>query len=478
MTETHNNSNYREWWIVFGISLAGILIAIDFNIVNICLPTIQGYFNVNTNTLQWLMLGFGITFSSFMTALGKLADIIGRRKILYASIIMFILGSLGAGMSTNIGFLISMRILQGISGASLFPCGLAIIAASFPKSKQVKVIGIYGSTLGVGLALGPLLGGIIVSILDWRWIFLINVPLGIISLIICIFIGKLKESKHSKVQKIDWIGTFCLIILVGGFCFTISQGNNIGWTSPLVLTFFIILPISVLGLYKRIKTFKYPIISIKILTNKAFLLSATVYIVTISTTWIIAFYVPLYLHLVKKYNMIRVSSWFSIITIMTIIAPPICSYLFSRYSKFMITHVAFISSILGLGLLTLFSSNTSILMTISAFTLVGFAWGAGNGIGMPIGLLSIKGSSDAGMVSGALLTILNIFGTIFVSIATKIFTSMQHLKSSTQNGELLLVQNNDMFLRGFSAIFLVFVIFVIITYITNFKVIKSVYKQS
>ena len=117
------------------------------------------------------MLGFGITFSSCMTSAGKLADILGRRKVLYVSVVIFILASLGAGLAANIHWLIAMRFVQGLAGASILPCGTAIIASTFPQSERSLAIGVYGSTLGIGLAVGPVLGGVILSYLSWQWIF-------------------------------------------------------------------------------------------------------------------------------------------------------------------------------------------------------------------------------------------------------------------------------------------------------------------
>lgn len=513
MLDSVDQVNPKRWWILVGISLAGILVAIDFTIVNMCLPTIQRYFAISTNTLQWLMLGFGITFSSCMTAAGKLADILGRRKMLYISVVIFILASLGAGLATNIHFLIAMRFLQGMASASIFPCGMAIISSTFPESERSTVIGIYGSTLGVGLAIGPILGGVIVSHLSWQWIFYINIPLSILSLLICIVIGQLNESKHSATPPIDWLGTFSLILGIGGFCFTISQGGYFGWGSAVIIVSGLITVIALMTLVIDIRTHHHPVVPANLLVNKAFLLGSVVFIVTISITWVISLYTPLFLRLIEGYTIGKASLWFSIMTVMTVIAPAMAGHVFGKYSKTLITHISFIASLVGLILLAFFTAHTSAGLMAAAFIIIGFAWGAGNGIAMPIGLLSIKGHDDAGVTSGALLTVLNMVGTVLVAIATKIFTAkeaatlIRHLKaahitlSTTQThsvkswlsdpeqsksvlsslshtvADKVMALFHASFMSGFSLVFVVFAALVAILYVCSWKNISVVFNR-
>lgn len=513
MSNPHHDINPKRWWILVGISIAGILVAIDFTIVNICLPAMQDYFGISTNTLQWLMLGFGIAFASCMTSAGKLADIIGRRKVLYTSVIVFILSSLGAGFATHIHFLIAMRFVQGLASAAIFPCGTAIIASSFPESERSTAIGLYGSTLGIGLAMGPVLGGLIVSYLSWQWIFFINVPISLLSLLICYFIGKMKESKHTQTPPIDWLGTLSMIVGIAGFCFTVSQGAYFGWNSTVIHVSTLVTLVSFLALAFDIKTHRHPVIPSNLLGNRAFLLGSVVYIVTISVTWVVAFYTPLYLHLIVGLTIGQASLWFSIITVLTVIVPIIAGYIYGHYSKAGITHVSIMASFIGLALFSCFTEQTSVWLMVLSFILIGSAWGAGNGITMSIGLLSIEGHDDAGVVSGALLTVLNMLATVFVAIATKIFTvkeaatllkqlKMQNiiltpaqlhsvkawLSDPEQSKRLIaeagqpLADNvlplfHTSFMSGFSQVFLVFAVLVAVLYACSLKNISVVLKR-
>ena len=221
----------RRWWVLVGVSMAGMLVALDFTIVNICLPTIQHDFLTSTNTLQWLVLGFGIPFASCLTAAGKLADRVGRRKVLYVSILVFILSSLGAGLSPIILILIIMRLFQGLSAAAIFPAGMAIVVHTFPENERVRAVSLFGSVMGIGLALGPILGGFILALLGWRWIFFINIPLALMAMFICTILGRVQESKHPGSPPIDWVGMLSMIVSIGGICFLVSQAAILGWDS-------------------------------------------------------------------------------------------------------------------------------------------------------------------------------------------------------------------------------------------------------
>ena len=511
MTKTQNiPADPKRWWVLIGIGLAAILVAIDFQIVNICLPTIQHYFSVSTNTLQWLMLGFGITYASCMAAAGKLADIMGRRKVLYIGVVIFIIASLGAGFATNIHFLITMRLLQGLASASIIPCGMAIIASTFPASEKSKILGIYGSFLGMGLAIGPILGGFIVSLWSWQWIFFINVPLSIIALLICVFLGQLKESKHPEAPPINWLGIFSLILTIAGFCFIISQGGHFGWGSLITIISAIITILAFISLIIDIKTHAYPIIPGNFLVNKAFLLGAAIYISSVSVSWVVSFYLALYLRLVAGFNISQASLWFSIMTVMVVLLPTIAGHLYSKYSQSLVAHSSFLARIVGLSLLAFFIPHTSMWLMVTAFVITGVAWGAGSGIAMRIGFLSQKGHADAGVVSGAMLTIVNVFGTLFVAIATKIFTLkeastlFQHLKaehislnanqihhikawlSDPEKTKALIASTghptadkamalfHSSFMSGFSLVFALFTVLVVVLYGLSMKNIRVI----
>ncbi|HYF98086.1 MAG TPA: MFS transporter, partial [Coxiellaceae bacterium] len=214
----------KKWWVLLGVSIASFLGCIDFTIVNTALPAIQDGFNATMTELQWVINMFILALCSFMVVMGRLADIYGRRQILYIGMFVFGLSSLGAGLSPSVQWLIFFRLIQGISCAILYTATGAIVSNTFPPNERGKAIGILFGVNGLGLAVGPIFGGIIVSILSWRWVFLINLPLIIISLLICF--ASLTESLNKEHgAQIDWLGLTALILSLSTLVAGVTEFN-------------------------------------------------------------------------------------------------------------------------------------------------------------------------------------------------------------------------------------------------------------
>src|SRR3990167_9434684 len=139
----------KKWLLLIAIGMGGLIVAIDYTIVNTVLPLLQNELSATMNLLQWVMTGFGITFTSLLITSGRLGDLFGHRKVLLTGIIGFGLASLGAGLSMTIHELIFFRFLQGIFGSTVFPSGNALLAAAFSKGERGRILGIYGSTIGM-----------------------------------------------------------------------------------------------------------------------------------------------------------------------------------------------------------------------------------------------------------------------------------------------------------------------------------------
>ena len=187
--------------------------------------------------------------------------------------------------------------------------------------------------------------------------------MSLLSLFICFFIGNLAESQHPQTPSIDWLGTFSLIASVAGFCFTISQGDYFGWTSTVTITSILVTVIMLAILVYDIKTHPYPVVPKNLLNNHAFILSSVVYITTISVTWVVAFYTPLYLRIIAGFTIAQSSLWFSIMTTLTVLMPVVAGYVYGNYSKKWMTHISIVTSFIGLLLFTFFTTQTAGLAT-------------------------------------------------------------------------------------------------------------------
>ena len=178
----------RRWWALAAVSLATFMTYLDNNIVNVAIPTIQRSLHLSVSGLEWVVSSYLLTLAGLLLVGGRLADVYGRRRLFEVGLAVFTLSSLAAGLAGSGGVLIASRAVQGVGAALLMPATLAIIMATFTNARERNTaIGIWAAVSALALALGPVLGGLISQHLHWGWIFLINVPIGVITFAIAVF---------------------------------------------------------------------------------------------------------------------------------------------------------------------------------------------------------------------------------------------------------------------------------------------------
>lgn len=409
----------KKAWILLGASLSAVLVAIDFTIVNTSLSEIQRDLKASLNQLQWVIAGFGLMFSTLLVVMGRIGDLTGRRKLLLMGILGFGLSSLGAGLSTKPGFLIAMRIFQGFFGAALFPTGMAVVSNAYSKTEQGRVLSLYGSILGIGLAFGPIIGSIVVDFLSWRWIFFINIPVVILSLIIC-FLTVEKRPRNLDI-KVDWFGAILVTAFLSSLIFVITEGEYYGWTSPTIIILCVVSLLSLIAFIIEETKSKMPLVPTNIFLNRGFIFGLLVYMDAVALAWPILFLAPLYLNNVLKHPTRIVGLALFPMTIMTVIAPIVAGYIYDKKSKMLAIQLTFFFSIVGLLFFTRFGVEGPMGLVIIAFILFGTAWGMGNGIATPLSLDYLPSSENAGLVMGALTTTMNIFAVFILTVATTLF---------------------------------------------------------
>jgi MFS family permease len=195
----------RKWVTLAAVSFGLFMIMLDNTVVNVALPTMQRDLHVSVSQLEWVVIAYALTFASLLITGGKLADLFGRRRIFVFGLAIFTLSSLACGLATSAGFLIGARAVQGVGAALMNPATLSIIVATFPPKQRGQAIGIWAGVSALALAIGPLGGGLIVEYLNWNWIFFVNVPVGILAIVVSQF--AIRESRDTSAeQSIDFPG--------------------------------------------------------------------------------------------------------------------------------------------------------------------------------------------------------------------------------------------------------------------------------
>jgi EmrB/QacA subfamily drug resistance transporter len=220
------------------MSLANIMTYLDNNVVNVAIPTIQRSLHLSVSGLEWVVSSYLLTLAGLLLVGGRLADVYGRRRLFILGLVVFTLSSLAAGLAGSGGVLIASRAIQGIGAALVMPTSLAIIMATFTDLRERNLaIGIWTGVGALGLALGPVLGGLISQHVRWGWIFLINVPVGVITFAVAV-LSVAESQAGSAVRRLDLPGLVTSAVALFALTYALIQGNVNGWTSAPILAAF------------------------------------------------------------------------------------------------------------------------------------------------------------------------------------------------------------------------------------------------
>lgn len=417
--ETNKSNSYENKWLAFiGIALLSFGSYLDYTVVNIALPTIQQELNANLVSLQWVMNIYFLALCVLATVMGRLGDLYGRRRCLYIGAGIFTIASLIAGFSFNIYLLILGRLFQGVGAAIIFPLGLSLLPQLFPENEREKVVAWFGCLGGMGLALGPLLGGLIVTYLGWRWIFFINIPICLAGYLFCF--KSVTESDIQKNVSLDIKGMLLLALTMCGIvlCFIYSQ--NSGWTNPATLICLLVGLIASVFLFKVEQKQKNPLVDFKDYSNKLFSAGAILCFLAGVLSAVTLFFDPLYLQIIKGQSP-QLSGT-------TLFAVPIAVFVIAFFVGWLVSRLGILNTILlGLALASLstflqifFAASTSLLFILFSFVCLGSMWAMGN----TVSIIAVQAAVDAerkGVATGSLVTLFNIGGSIGITIAVVIY---------------------------------------------------------
>ena len=270
VTASNEGLDSRRWWALGAVSLATFMTYLDNNIVNVAIPTIQRNLNLSVSGLEWVVSSYLLTVAGLLLVGGRLADVFGRRRLFLAGLAVFTLSSLAAGLAGSGEVLIASRAIQGIGAALLMPATLAIVMTAFTNVRERSMaIGIWAAAGALALATGPALGGLISQHLQWGWIFLINVPVGVVTFAIAIFYVTESRSE-SAVRQLDLPGLATSALSLFALTYALIEGNVSGWTAPRILGAFALAAVSA-GIFLAIESrTANPMVDLKMFRSREF----------------------------------------------------------------------------------------------------------------------------------------------------------------------------------------------------------------
>ncbi|MES2214603.1 MAG: MFS transporter [Pseudomonadota bacterium] len=408
---------FKTWLLLLAVGILMFLMNIDYTAVNLTLAPISQELGSDLNTLQWLLSGYVLIWGAFVIPAGRIADIYGRRNTLITGLIIFMFGSAVVGIGHNVTMLIAGRVIQGF-GAAIFtaPCW-AIIFTTAPKDKQGLVMGIMMLFSSAGLAIGPTLGGYIIEAWEWRWIYYINLPIGMV--IIGILLSVVKNERENDAISIDFIGS-CL--LASGLCllvFCINQVEIWSISSPkLWLTLAVSLGI-LFAFFARDGKLTNPMLPHYVLRNKAFMscaISCSLMSMVFSAVIVL---IGLYLQNAKEFSSYKTGIVFFAMTVSMGALSPFGGSLVDRFGVRTPMIFTTIFAAIGVGIAAFFDTGTDLYIIITALFLTGIGIGgfftAGN-----IAMMRSVQSQDINISSAVYTMAMMLGNTISVILSTSL----------------------------------------------------------
>jgi EmrB/QacA subfamily drug resistance transporter len=411
----------RKWWTLAAVAFGLFMIMLDNTVVNVALPSIGRDFDTGLSELEWVVNGYALTFGVLMLTGGKLADLLGRRRMFIAGLAIFTLASLACGLAASAEFLIGARVVQGVGSALMNPATLSIIIATFPPRQRGMAIGIWAGVSAMALAIGPLLGGLITDHIDWSWVFFINVPVGILGIVVArLVIDETRDT--SAVQRLDLPGLAVSAVALFALTFGLIEANKHGWTSPLILSLFAVAAAGLVGFVVLEHRQKVPMLDLSLFRNPTFAGANAVMMLVGLAMFGIFLFVTLYLQNVLRYSPTKAGATFLPMTILIVLLAPIAGKLSDRIGSrwLMATGMALVS--LSLLLDTRFDAGSNF-WDILPPLLVG---GAGMGLAMTPTTAAAMGSvpvDKAGVGSAVLNSMRQVGGSLGIAILGAIVAS-------------------------------------------------------
>lgn len=411
----------RRWWAFTGVSIISFLGCIDLTIVNTAAPEIQSDLHASVTELQLIVNIFIAALSMFMVTMGRLADSHGRRLVLYSGTVVFGLASLGAGLATDVRFLIACRFVQGAACAVLYTSTSAIVSNAFPEEQRGKAIGALYGVNGIGLAIGPMLGGFIVSWLSWQWIFWLNVPLILIALAICL--PTVQESRNEDLKTgVDWVGLPLITVGLPAIVLGLSLGDTWGWGSWRILALLgggVLALIAFCFVERKVSS---PIIQFRLFGNRMFI-SAIVADFSLAFFYCLAFFLmPLYLHSVRQYEGYATGLMLLPCTALVAVLSPVVGRLVDRFRPRLMLCIGFTAFALSALAQSQFTGDSSVVFIALAFALMGTGWAFVLGPATVAALSSVP-ERMGGTAIGSSWTFHNLGGALGLAAGMAIYRS-------------------------------------------------------
>jgi len=388
---------WPRWRVFPPIALGVIMATLDASVVNIALPTMQRELRTGLSTVEWVALAYSLTLTGLLLASGRLADARGRRGIYGAGLALFTLASLLCGLAPDVGWLIGLRVVQGVGAALVSANGSALLVQAFPIEERGRALGAFGAMVGVGLAIGPPLGGLVVAQASWRWIFLINLPLGLLAS----WLLRRRVPADAPAPGAGRLPVAPPLLWATGLAalmLALTRGPEHGWTDPAVLGFGAAGVIALSTFLAVQGRGGEPLLPLRLVAGPlggAVTLTFLGQLLTVG----VGFSLPLVLEELGGMSAARSGAWLAVLPGAALLCAPLAGRLADRLGSHRLTVTGMVLSALGLAWLSRLGAQVAGWPLAGALTLLGVGQGL-FAVPNASALLSLVPAESLGLASG------------------------------------------------------------------------------
>jgi EmrB/QacA subfamily drug resistance transporter len=411
-----------KWWILLTVIVGTFLGRLDQSIVNLALPKIINDFGITVSAAGWIATAYILANAVFVPIWGKLGDTIGRKKVYIIGFSIFIFGSVLAGLAWNLSSMIVFRIIQAVASSADYPTAMAILAVTFKEGKERgQALGIWSSSFAAAIVFGPLIGGPLIDNFGWRSVFLVNLPIGIIGIIMAMYF--IHESRsETKTVSFDWWGAITLGAALTALVLVLDKGLDWGWLSTYsLLSYFAIVAFTMI--FIRIEhTTPEPIVDLKFFKNSVFVNTIVNNFVVFMGMMGSIFLLPVFAQTFLGYDATQTGYLFIPMACALLLAAPVGGALMGKTQPRYVIAASTLVAGLGLYWFSFIDARSTAMDIILPLSVMAFGMGFGMAQRTSI-IASVVPESEIGMASSVLALARNIAGAFGIAIFSTILTN-------------------------------------------------------